>query len=95
MRLSLSGLVTVGVVLAVAGAVARVIALLIILTGLVTILTRPREMIALVTALGVLNLVALFPLPALGIVGGLVACRLTSLKHASFWRMGRRDDHPH
>jgi hypothetical protein len=76
MKLSLSGVLAGCLVLAVASAVAKVIALLIILALLAAIITRPREMIALATTLGVLNLVALYPLPAFGLAGCLLAYRL-------------------
>lgn len=76
MKLSLSGVLAGCLVLAIAGAMAKVLALLIILALLAAIITRPREMIALATTLGILNLVALYPLPALGLAGALVVWRL-------------------
>ena len=75
MRLPFSGLLMACVLLAVAGAVAKVLALLIVLGIIVALISRPRELIALVATLGVLNLFALFPLPAFGLVGALIAHR--------------------
>lgn len=76
MKLSFSGLLTACLVLAVAGAVAKVVALLIILALIAALITRPREMVGLATTLGILNLVALYPLPALGLAGALAVWRL-------------------
>lgn len=88
------GLLVMGcLALAVAHAVAQVLALVLLVGALATFAIRPRETIALVTTLGVLNLVALFPLPALGIVGGLIACRILSRKPTrNFWRSRRRNN---
>ena len=80
MRLSLSGLLTACVVLAAAGAVAKVLALLIVLGCIAALISRPRETIALVATLGALNLFALFPLPAFGLVGVFLARRFLSQK---------------
>lgn len=57
--------------LALLQAAAQVIALLLLAGALVTFVTKPKETIALVTTLGVLNLVAMYPLAAIGVAGGL------------------------
>lgn len=84
MKLSFSGLLTACLVLAVAGAVAKVVALLVILALLAAIITRPREMIALATTLGILNLVTLYPLASVIIIGVLAIA-----KGISRWRAAR------
>lgn len=82
MKLSLSGVLAGCLVLAVAGAVAKLIALLSILALLAAIITRPREIIGLVITLGVLNLVRLYPLLSLGVLAALAA-----LKSMLRWRL--------
>lgn len=76
MKLSFSGLLTACLVLAVAGALAKVMALLIILAILVALITRPRELIGFAATMAILNLVALYPLPACGLVVGLLSVKL-------------------
>ena len=89
-------LLGISLALALLQAVAQVLALVLVVGALVTFATKPRETIALVTTLGVLNLVALFPLPALGIAGGLLACRVLSRTRIRVnWRRRRREEQIH
>jgi len=91
MKLSFSGLLTACLVLAVAGAVAKVLALLIVLALLSAVITRPREMMALVAMLGMLNLVAQYPFAAVGILGSLTAGNAL-IRWQSHVRKGASDD---
>lgn len=80
MKGSFRVLLTLCVGLAVAQAVAKVVGLLIILSLVAAIITRPREMIALAVTMGALNLAAAHPLPVLGLIATLAAFRWHSGK---------------
>ncbi|QSB44347.1 hypothetical protein IDJ81_13680 [Tsuneonella flava] len=67
---------TIGLALAVLAAVAKLIALAIILAAIVAVLTRPRELLAVATTVGVLHLFALYPVPMLAVAGGIIASRV-------------------
>lgn len=92
MKLSLPVLFTIGLGLAVAQAAAKLVGLLIILSMIVAVLTRPREMIALATTMGLLNLAALYPLPVLGLLGVLIAARCRLDRAASNTRWSRKTE---
>lgn len=74
-------LVVASMALALLQAAVKFAVLIVILGAFGTFVARPRETIALVTALGVLNLVALYPLPSVAIIGAFAAA-----KGVSRWR---------
>lgn len=80
MKASLRVLLSMALGLAVASAVAKVVGLLIIFAAISAIVTRPREVIALATTIGFLNLVAAYPLPMFAIIGTLLATHLLTRK---------------
>lgn len=62
--------------LALLGAAAKLLALLLVLGTLAAFICRPREVIGLAVTIGLLNLFALHPVVMVGLAGAGVACRL-------------------
>lgn len=90
MRL-LSALFAACLALAVATAVAKLIGLAIILAAILAVLTRPRETLATATTIGVLNLVARYPLASLGAIGALAVGKMLSRQMHAVRRAGESE----